>query len=112
MTRLVSGVHRAEPGEEALEIGIVQTGTATHEEQGVRHRQRLDDRPRMGIAFDPVIGSDPQNDRLRLLPVAVQVENARLLAAQEAEYVGLILPGDGAARSRLRATRQLWHERH
>jgi hypothetical protein len=84
--------HPARPAQEGAEVGVGETVAATDEEQGPRRAQRAQHVLRMGVAQHLLVAPDPEDDRLRLVPVAVQVED-RWLVAEGALDLGALPPG-------------------
>ena len=77
---LGAGQDRARPSEQRAKIRITQPGTAADEQERVPQTQRSQDRLRMGITEHGVVAPDAEHHRLRVLPVAVEVQHAFVVA--------------------------------
>ncbi|HWM90593.1 MAG TPA: hypothetical protein VN493_07490 [Thermoanaerobaculia bacterium] len=85
------------PSKESSEVGVVQPVPAADEEQGVESLDGSKNRLGVLIAADVLVGADAQDDRLRLLPIPVKMEDAGLLSPDDPGGLVAIPPGHGWA---------------
>src|SRR5262245_1230905 len=65
------------PLQEGAEVGVLQSLSAAHEEEGPGRPDRLLHGLCMRVAEDSLVIADPENDRLGPFPVAMKMEHAR-----------------------------------
>ena len=93
MAILGAGEDFGGPLQQGAEVGVVQALAAAHEEQGLEGAHGVLHRLGVGIAEDLFVVADAEDDRLGLLPIAVQVKDARFVAPQDTFDSGAVSPG-------------------
>jgi hypothetical protein len=78
---LGAGEHPAAPRQQRREVGVLEAGAAADEEQRPQPPQRPQHRLGWRIAEDLFVVADAQHHGIRVLPVAEEVHDARLVAA-------------------------------
>ena len=91
----IAGVDLAQPRAEGLEVRVGKTFATADEEQALSRGQGANDRLGMGIFPHVFVRPDAQHHGLRLVPMAVQMEDRLFFAVQDAQDFGLIPPRHG-----------------
>ncbi len=87
--------HLPRPLTKRAEIGIGQAVTAAHEKQRAGRAESLLQGLSMGVPQDLLVGADAEDHRFGFVPIAMEMENPSVIAADHPLYPGPLSPSHG-----------------